>query len=139
MRIIQLSAATVIAIHLAAGTSFGQEQRPERPYRGIFGGGGGRPNAEESLTVSGSAGAGYDTNVLADASDAGIGGPGISDPRVSGSGSYALLTGAVNYVRSKPRVSFGASVDSSARYYPTRDAGYVASYDGSGVVTWTPA
>ena len=56
------SAATLfgvaIAIVCAAGVAAGQE-RPERPYRGLFGGGGDSSDMEQSLTATASVGAGF--------------------------------------------------------------------------------
>ena len=61
-----------IAIVVLGGVASAQE-RPERPYRGLFGGGGGSSDMEQSLTATASVGGGFDTSVLQDASDAGFG------------------------------------------------------------------
>ena len=64
-----------IAIVLTGDSAFAQQSRPERPYRGLFGGGGGAVSSdvEQSLTATASVGGGFDTSVLADARDAGFG------------------------------------------------------------------
>src|SRR4029453_14476174 len=127
MRIIQLSLATALAVHLAAGTAVAQESRPERPYRGIFGGAVGSSSAEESLSLNGSLGGGYRPNVLANATDAGIG-TGTGRPTDSRGGGYGMMAGGINYSRSKPSFNFGASANANARYYTTVADSFVSSY-----------
>jgi hypothetical protein len=139
MRIIQLSLAAALAVHLAAGTALAQESRPERPYRGIFGGAvGSSSGAEESLSLNGSLGGGYDSNVLANATDAGIG-TGTGRPTDSRGGGYGLMAGGINYSRSKPSFSFGASANANARYYTTVEDSFVSSYGGSAAASLKPS
>jgi len=141
MRIIQLSLAAALAVHVAAGAAFAQEPqepRPERPYRGIFGGALGASTGADSLSVNGSLGGGFDSNVLANATDAGIG-TGTGRPVDTRGGGYGLLAGGINYGRSKPRVNFGASANASARYYTTVENSFVSSYNGSAAVSLKPS
>ena len=53
----------VAALFAASTPAAAQAPRPERPYRGLFGGGVG--DVEQSLIWNGSTGGGYDDNVLA--------------------------------------------------------------------------
>ena len=50
---------------LWSGSAVAQAPRPERPFRGLFGGGVG--NTEQSLTAHASLGGSYDDNLLAEA------------------------------------------------------------------------
>src|SRR5262245_28607696 len=138
MRIIQLSLAAALAVHLAAGAAFAQESRPERPYRGIFGGALGSSSWEESLSVNGSLGGGYDSNVLANATDAGIG-TGTGRPTDARGGGFGMLAGGIKYSRSKPTFNFGASANANARYYTTVEDSFVSSYGGSAAASIKPA
>jgi hypothetical protein len=130
MKLLALSVGLCLTIHLAAGTAFAQQPRPERPDRGLFGSGAGE--AQQELTASGSVGAGYDSRVLADALDAGISAPTLAD-----SAGYALLSGGLSYSLNKRRVGFNASGTSSNRLYPTLSKSLVSSY-GAGVgASWS--
>lgn len=119
----------VFAAALAAAPALAQPERPERPYRGLFGGGVG--NAEQLLTLNASTGAGYDDNVLADSSGGTGGGPGGFDPRHARSGSFGQFGGSLAYSLNRTRVSVGASAAASSRYYATLPTKLVATYSGS--------
>ena len=56
----------IAALLCASPVAAQQQGRPERPYRGIFGGGVG--DAEQLLTVNFGVSGGYDDNILANAS-----------------------------------------------------------------------
>jgi len=86
-----------------------QAPRPERPYRGLFGSGGG--SSDQQLTLSGSLGAGYTTSA-----------PGTVDTfgelRGGGEGStVATGSAALNYSLSRTKVSFGASYSTGVSYF----------------------
>jgi hypothetical protein len=100
-----------------------QAQRPERPYRGLFGGG--VSDAEQSLTANLSFGAGWDKNVFAEFAG------GQVDPLLTRTGGYGLLSGGLNYSMDRRRVDIGAGVSSSARYYPNLSTQWVASHSGA--------
>jgi hypothetical protein len=133
MKFCPLSLALVVAGQLLAGTADAQD-RPERPYRGLFGSGGG--DAEQELTVNASVGAGYDTSVLSDAFDAGLGG--VSGPTQSRSGSYGLLSSGLSYSLNKSAIGIGASASTTARYYPSLADSLVTTW-GAGIgASWRP-
>ena len=108
-----------------------QTPRPERPYRGLFGGR--VDNPEQLLTFNASVGGGYDTNVLLE--NPGFAG-GTTDPRVGVGSTYGSLTASLNYSLNRTRVSFGASASTSARYYADLAEGFTASHSGSVAGSW---
>lgn len=129
-------------------TAQAQPPRPERPYRGLFGGGVGE--TEQLLTANVSFGAGYDDNVFADqgsGGNIGVGGGGIAgDPRSAKSGTYTHLAGGLNYAVNRTRVSFNASASATTRRY-TNVAGpaveglddFIGAYSGSVGAAWRPS
>lgn len=125
-----------IAIVCATGAAYGQE-RPERPYRGLFGGGGSGSNTEQSLTATGSIGGGYDTSILADARDAGFG-SGSTNPAQSREGGFLLFSEGLTYSLNKRVISFAANGSASARFYPTLENSYITNYGGGAGASWTP-
>ena len=86
--------------------------RPERPYRGLFASG--TAGSAQTLSVSGSAGGGYDDNILLD-----LPGGGTLDPRLVKSGKVATGDGSMSYAFNGDRVTFGASGGSMVRFYPS--------------------
>lgn len=125
-----------IAIFLATDVARAQE-RPERPYRGLFGGGGGSSDMEQSLAATASVGGGFDTSVLADAQDAGIVG-GAGNPAQSREGGYLLFSEGLSYSLNKRVVSFSANGSASARYYPTLENSFINNYGGGVGTSWSP-
>jgi hypothetical protein len=125
-----------IAIVLAGDAAFAQE-RPERPYRGLFGGGGGSSDMEQSLTATASVGGGYDTSVLADANDAGFG-RGTSSAINSREGGFLLFNEGLTYTLNKSVIGFSANGSASARYYPTLENSFINNYGGGLGTSWTP-
>lgn len=101
---------SLAAIMAAAAPVSAQQARPERPYRGLFGGGVG--DAQQLLTFNLSAGGGYDDNVLA---DAGLGG----DPTTAKGGNFGSISTGLNYSFSGTDWSFGASGGANTRYSPS--------------------
>jgi hypothetical protein len=124
LRTLLVCAALLHAVTAAAQTST-PPPRPERPYRGLFGGGVG--NAEQLLTVNVSLGAGYDDNIFGDGGTGGV----SSDPRTARGGSYGVLSGGVSYSLDRRRIAFGASVNGSTRYYSDVFEGLVGAYGGT--------
>ncbi len=122
----------VFAATLAAAVpALAQPPRPERPYRGLFGGGIGE--TEQLLTMNASVGAGYDDNVLAGSSGGvgSLGNLGAGDPRQGRAGGFGQFGGSLEYSLNRTRVSFGASLASSSRYYATLPTKFVGTYSGS--------
>jgi hypothetical protein len=126
MRTWTLSIALAL-VALGARPVLAQQPRPERPYRGLFGGGVG--NTEQLLTVTGSTGVGYDDNIL-------IGGnsdTGTTDTRKGRRGAFGSGSAGLAYTISRSRVSFAGTVNSSATYYPAlQDAAIVSRSGGVG-------
>lgn len=102
-----LSLLTVIVV-----PAYAQEERPSRPYRGLFGGGQGEAPDAPSLAVQSSVYGAYDDNILTDAGSAGF-----ADPRFQVRGSYLGLTSGFSYSKQRGRVSLAAGADTSLRYY----------------------
>jgi hypothetical protein len=117
---------------LAAGSASAQEFRPERPFRGLFGSG--TAGAQQVLTISGTLSAGYDTNVLSDAADEGLGG--VSAAQKSGDGTFGGVSGAMSYSLDKDSIDLGASASTSSRYYPTVDRTFMTSHSGNVGMSW---
>jgi hypothetical protein len=112
-------------VALCASTAYAQGGgRPERPYRGLFGGGVGI--VEQSLIFNGAVGGGYDDNILLDQP----GGTSV-DPRAAQSGGLGMLNGSLNYSVEKDRVSGGVSLGSSSRYYPGQEQEFVGAHSAS--------
>jgi hypothetical protein len=90
----------------------GQQSDTTRPFRGLFGSGGGS-NPDRSLVINGSIYGGWDSSVLADQ-------PGSSVDTRGDATSGTLAGGALGLLFSKRtrRADFGISADTSARYYP---------------------
>jgi hypothetical protein len=126
-----------IAIVLVGDGALAQQPRPERPYRGLFGGGG-SGDSEQSLTATASVGGGYDTSVLQDASDAGFGSGGGSAIN-SREGGFLMFTEGLTYALNKRVVSFSANGSASTRYYPTLENSFINNYGGGLGTSWSPS
>jgi hypothetical protein len=140
-RILSTAAYTLLAALLAA-PAFAQTQlqRPERPYRGLFGSGL-VADSGQSLVASASVGGGYDSNVLADlvggGSSLGIGN--VADPRLARSGAVGSVSGALEYSVRNDRVSFGAGIGEASRYYPQNSQAFIHSYTQTTGITYKAA
>jgi hypothetical protein len=86
--------------------------RPSRPYRGLFGGGVG--NVEQVLTLNASIGGGVD-DTLGSANPSGVQAPALA--RVV-SGGHGFGSAALGYSFDRPRIGFGISGSTAARYSP---------------------
>ena len=103
----------VVLSLLVSAAAEAQEPRPERPYRGLFAGG--ITDAEQLLTVRGSAGAGWDKSLVFDERGRGfLVGDGSGDFR------SAAYTGsaALSFSLDRGAVAFGASASTTGRYHP---------------------
>ena len=122
-------ACAVLAVCCTAVPSRAQD-RPDRPYRGLFGGGGGAGEWNESLTAQASVGVGADNNLLA---VTGIG----ETPELQLAGNhpqvqtYGFLSAGLSYSVRKGRVGLGASVGTSSQYVPSINTPFVGNHAGS--------
>jgi hypothetical protein len=118
--IVALCAVVLTAFAASAQTP----GRPDRPYRGLFG-----PDtstAGEVLSVNGSVSAGYDTDVVAEQDDPSL--PPSESPFRIRDAVYSMVAGGLNYSRDSDKVDLGASLFSSARYYPSVSDFMMPSY-----------
>jgi hypothetical protein len=101
----------------------GAQVRPGRPYRGLFGSGGG--TSDQQLMLSGNLGFGYTTNA-----------PGtidtLGDVRAGGAGS-SVSTGSASltYSLARTKVSFGAAYTTGVSYYAQAPEPVATSNGGS--------
>jgi hypothetical protein len=117
-----------LAIVVAASQAHAQTNfRPERPYRGLFGGGA-PAGAGQSLTFNGAVGVGFDDNVRAGAG--GLGG-GSSDPTRAVSGKLGTLSASLAYQANLGRFGLGASVGTGSRYYPDQGGQLMSAHSAN--------
>ncbi len=114
--------ALAVAV-LTAVPASAQTPRERRPYRGLFGGGGGE--TEQMLAVSFSAATGYDDDVLLSQ----LGGAHPSG--TSSSSVFGQVAGSLNYSMTKGRGSFGASIGTSGSHYPSLEKTNFNYYGGN--------
>jgi hypothetical protein len=98
---------------VCAAPASAQRPRPDRPYRGLFGGNGADPNSAQQLDLNVSLSAAYDDNVLASTGQIGI------DPRFQQSGNYENGTISLDYTRRGKRATIDFTGGGSYRYYPS--------------------
>ncbi len=98
----------------------GPGYRPERPYRGIFGSG--VDSLGQALTANASLSAGYDDDLLADATNS----SGIQSGQ---GGKLAQASGGLNYDLTASRASLAAGVGGSVRYYPSLENDFLNMYN----------
>ncbi len=91
--------------------TYAQRPRPDRPYRGLFGGNGANPASTQQLDVNLSLFGAYDDNVLASTPQ------GVSDPRFQQSGGYGSGTISLDYTKRAGRATFDFSGGTGYRYY----------------------
>lgn len=102
--------------------AFAQRPRPDRPYRGLFGGNGADPSSNQQFDLNGSLSGAYDDNVLADR------GQGAVNPQYQRSGAFANGSLSLDYTRRVGGSSIDVSGGSSYRYYPSLKEMNGASY-----------
>jgi hypothetical protein len=103
----------VLALVVCAAPSYAQRPRPDRPYRGLFGGNGADPNSTQALDLNISLFGAYDQNILAASGQIAI------DPRFQKNGNYDNGTVSLDYSLRIPRVTFDFTGGTSYRYYPS--------------------
>jgi len=131
LSVITLSAALMTAIPASAqAPPQGPRQRPERPYRGLFGGG--RGDIGQSLALNVSFGGGWDDDLLAEQQGFD---PSQPVPNTKVSGSYGLGSASLNYSLDQDRFTLGANVGTNGRYYPDAQDPYVASHSAGAQAT----
>ena len=102
----------ILAALVCAAPAAAQRPRPDRPYRGLFGGNGADPNSTQALDLNVSLSAAYDQNVLASGQIA-------LDPRFEQSGNYENGTISLDYSRRTGRATLDFTGGTSYRYYPS--------------------
>src|SRR5258705_7880196 len=127
----------VIAACCVATPSWAQQAgRPDRPYRGLFGGGG-AAEWNQSLTANASVGVGADNNLLA-ASGVASDAQELLAQTANGRSriqDYGYLSGGLSYSLSKSRISVGASAGTVGQYVPNNASPYVPGYSRSAGVS----
>jgi hypothetical protein len=103
----------VLSFVLAVSSAEAQDFRSERPYRGLFGSG--VADSEQLLRATASLGAGWDDNLVADATGRSVRVSDVSRGFRGGLGTGSL---GLSYSLDKETVGLGASVGTTARYYP---------------------
>jgi hypothetical protein len=103
-------AATACCAALLTTPVFAQSRRP---YRGLFGPAG--KDAAQVLAVNGAMGIGYDTNVMAEQREHGVGF--VTDSLVQTADTYSVFGGGLTYSDYSERYDFGASFQSVMRDY----------------------
>jgi hypothetical protein len=98
--------------------------RPERPYRGLFGGG--TTNADQTLIFSAEVGTGYSDTIQLGPTTSEV----LQDPSAL-SGSFQLIDLALSYSLSRKRFSFFATGASAMANYSARTQGLVQSQGGT--------
>lgn len=120
------------AVLAIAAPAFAQFQPPrhrsERPQRGLFGSG--VSNTEQSLVLNVSFGAGYDNDLLGQAT----GGSAPLGPR--GTGQYGFASGSLGYSVARDRISASANVGGTAQYYPDMETSEMHSFGAGLQASW---
>jgi hypothetical protein len=110
------AAAIAITLMVCAPPAYAQRPRPDRPYRGLFGGNGASPNSAQQLDVNVSLFASYDDNLLASTSQGYVG-----DPRFQQSGGYGAGNISLDYTKRVRKATFELSGGTGYRYYRSMD------------------
>jgi hypothetical protein len=120
------SVACIAVLFAAATPASAQTARPERPYRGLFGGGVG--DAAQLLTLSVSLGTGVGDSVLG--GDGQLNEQVLSDANPSQAKYFGSTSASLAYSVTTRRYSFGASAATSGRYRPGSSDEYYGAYSG---------
>jgi hypothetical protein len=113
IRLLTRAAVAILAALVCAAPASAQRPRPDRPYRGLFGGNGADPNSTQQLDLNASLFGAYDDNVLANQLQFGV------DPRFQQSGGYGTGTVSLDYTRRAGRATFDFTGGTTYRYYPS--------------------
>ena len=120
-RLLVLLSAYVLLAAVPA-TAQQANPRPQRPYRGLFGGGVGE--AQHALVLNAFFGGGYDDISIKTTS------PNQANS-VDAGGGFGTGMAELSYWLSRPRGGVSATVGSTGRYYPSLDDGFVAVHSGT--------
>ncbi len=112
-RLIARAAVAVLALVVCAAPASAQRARPDRPYRGLFGGNGANPNSAQQLDLNFSLFGAYDDDVMADRGQSSL------DSRFQKSGNYEVGTISLDYSRRAGRATFDFTGGTTYRYYPS--------------------
>jgi opacity protein-like surface antigen len=93
---------------------FAQRPRPDRPYRGLFGGNAADPTSTQQFDLSVSLSGAYDDNVFAERGQSVT-----TDPRYLKSGAYGSGNLSLDYTKKVGKGSVDMSAGTTYRYYPT--------------------
>jgi len=125
----RLLVITLMAL-LVGATELYAQQRPQRPYHGLFGGGEVSTARTQSLDLNVSFGGGYDTNVLATEAIA-------ADANVdAGDSSFALANGTLAYNLRRERLQLAATGMGSSTYYPSFENPWIQRGGASVSAAW---
>jgi len=117
----QFSRVTLaLGVTLMACSPASAQFRPERPYRGIFASG--VDNSTHSVVGNGTLSAGYDDDLLADAT-------GRDQPVSNQQGILGQVSGGLSYTLNVDRVSLNAGAGSTVRYYPSLEREYFTTHN----------
>jgi hypothetical protein len=100
------------ALLVGVPSALAQRPRPDREYRGLFGGNGADPKSNQAFDMSVSLYGGYDDNVLADQQQGGY-----TDPRFQVPSGYGAASLSLDYSKRTGRVTFDFSGGTEYRYY----------------------
>ena len=122
-------AAVVVLATTALEAVAQQPQTPmsNRPFRGVFGGGMG--DTEQSLTVTGSFGGGYDSDIYAAFRGETTAVDGSIRPRIGGRTGFG--SGSLNYSLDRGRVSLSGAAATTAYVYGSDGARVLRSHSAS--------
>mgnify|MGYP005815305575 CR=1 FL=1 len=132
-RFVVRAAAALLSLFVCAAPAFAQRPRPDRPYRGLFGGNGADPNSVQQLDLNASLSGAYDSNVLASQQSGSI------DPRYQQNGAYGNASVSVDYTRKTERASWDVTGGGSYRVYPSYKRMNGGNYFGSFGVSAQPS
>ena len=119
-----LAVAVLLAVLVALPIrAYGQTPRPQRPYRGLFGGG--LSGASQALTLNASFGAGYNQRLLT------IGEPTGVPPSALRSTTFGQASAGLAYSLTRSIVGLSASFGTAASYYPVRQRPLVLNHYGT--------
>ena len=102
----------------------GRQDRPERPFRGLFGAAPSDGSSGTTLSFTGALTGGYDDNIVSDQ-------PNL-DPRVAVGGVVYNGNAGLIFSHSTTRTSVGLNLNASKRYFPANTDLNAASY-GAGI------
>lgn len=114
MRTFFRSTAIAAVMALAASSAaFAQAERPQRMFRGLFGGPAPRPDRQTEADLSVSLFGAYDTDLAASQGSASL------TPHNRESGGYSGADLGLTFTHARRHVEFAVSGGTSAQYYPT--------------------